>query len=419
MSQWYKRYCSYNGCSSDRSTDGGAISFFGFPKDTERCSKWITNSGREEFRFLTPHELSKKKICELHFTPSMFANKFKNSLKKHAFPINWKNSTPELIEIDDDDDEDDNLYDELNFEDDIEPVGLIVNGQEEVQELSDDDRQNEQNSGPNVIVNSVSANTEANETVDTDASKNTPRELELVNSSNVEPTEESQSASAVTSTSNITVEENSKTKTPTEKSSSKPNPSASEKTKFHNLPAQTTQSEFYYQQCPSLDETNHSYPEPPDGEMPLFVQQNSVISMAEEAANSVLSEPPTKKRKQDKEVDITAQMNDAMKYLKDITELLTTSEDEFELFGKSVALQLKKMSLCTALAVQAKIQQVLSQHRINDIKKKSAQDQEVCNVQTNGIEEDSNEEQEETNVQKRNSPELLLDCTSETSDVEN
>lgn len=190
-------------------------------------------------------------------------------------------------------------------------------------------------------------------------------------------------------------------------------------TKFHNLPAQTTQSEFYYQQCPSLDETNHSYPEPPDGEMPLFVQQNSVISMAEEAANSVSSEPPTKKRKQDKEVDITAQMNDAMKYLKDITELLTTSEDEFELFGKSVALQLKKMSLCTALAVQAKIQQVLSQHRINDIKKKSAQDQEVCNVQTNGIEEDSNEVQEETNVQKRKSPELLLDCTSETSDVEN
>lgn len=191
-------------------------------------------------------------------------------------------------------------------------------------------------------------------------------------------------------------------------------------TKFHNLPSQTTQGEFYYQQCPSVEETNHSYPEPPDVEMPLFLQQNSAVSMAEEAANnSVSSEPPAKKRKRDKEVDLSDQMKDAMKYLKDITELLTTSEDEFELFGKSVALQLKKMSLCTALTVQAKIQQTLSQHRINDIIKKSHQDQED-NVQVNGIEEDKSEgePEEEADLEKQNSPQLSLDCVSETSDSE-
>lgn len=91
--------------------------------------------------------------------------------------------------------------------------------------------------------------------------------------------------------------------------------------------------------------------------------------MAEEA-NSETSEPLPKRRKRDKDNDELADgMRDAMKHLCSITALLTKNDDEFELFGKSVALQLKKMSVCTALAVQAKIQQLLSQYRINEIQK--------------------------------------------------
>lgn len=64
-----------------------------------RCSKWISNCGREEFRYLTPRELSEKKVCEFHFDDGMFSNPMKVTLLKQAVPKAWK-STPELIEID-------------------------------------------------------------------------------------------------------------------------------------------------------------------------------------------------------------------------------------------------------------------------------------------------------------------------------
>uniref|UniRef100_A0A1B6MTU6 THAP-type domain-containing protein n=1 Tax=Graphocephala atropunctata TaxID=36148 RepID=A0A1B6MTU6_9HEMI len=100
-----RRHCSYKGCSTDRlTTRNGAISFFSFPiKDTERCSMWISKSGREEFRYLTPKELGEKKICELHFDHGMFSNDFKTNLTKRAFPLDWRLSSrsPELIQIED------------------------------------------------------------------------------------------------------------------------------------------------------------------------------------------------------------------------------------------------------------------------------------------------------------------------------
>lgn len=70
-----------------------------------RCSVWITNSGREEFRYLTPKELANKRICELHFEEFMFSNFFKTHLKKNAVPNQFDKVTPEMFQNNDDDDD--------------------------------------------------------------------------------------------------------------------------------------------------------------------------------------------------------------------------------------------------------------------------------------------------------------------------
>lgn len=72
-----------------------------------RCSVWITNSGREEFRYLTPKELANKRICELHFEEFMFSNFFKTHLKKNAVPNQFDKVTPEMFQNNDDDDSND------------------------------------------------------------------------------------------------------------------------------------------------------------------------------------------------------------------------------------------------------------------------------------------------------------------------
>uniref|UniRef100_A0A1B6HTM4 THAP-type domain-containing protein n=2 Tax=Homalodisca liturata TaxID=320908 RepID=A0A1B6HTM4_9HEMI len=390
-----RRYCSYKGCSSDRLlTKNGAISFFSFPiKDTERCSMWISKSGREEFRYLTPKELGEKKICELHFDHAMFSNDLKTNLTKRAFPLDWRVSSrsPELIQIDDDE----NSIECENFVLRESPVTTSTNGP---------------------ISNGVSENENNTNVVNTNGSI-----LNAVLSSGASP-KSVQSSKQITVATN-TVEGN-HGNTTLDKSTAIPASLTNKNTKFHNLPPQSAPpTDFYYQQCPSVEETNHSFPEPPDGELPLFVQQSSVVSLAEdpEPAHSEVSEPQPKRRRRDRgDDDLADQMRDAMKHLKNITSLLTSSEDEFELFGRSVALQLKKMSLCTALTVQAKIQHLLSQYRISDIKRE-AKDR-LRQATTN--EADSEENKCEDKVKggeehpEASSPQLSLTCASETSDNE-
>lgn len=72
-----------------------------------RCSIWITNSGREEFRYLTPKELANKRVCELHFEEFMFSNYFKTNLKKNAVPNQFDKVTPEMFQSNDADDSND------------------------------------------------------------------------------------------------------------------------------------------------------------------------------------------------------------------------------------------------------------------------------------------------------------------------
>lgn len=199
-------------------------------------------------------------------------------------------------------------------------------------------------------------------------------------------------------------------------------------TKFHNLPPQTMQNDFFFQACSeSAEETNNSMPEPLEGELPLFVQQDSIVSLADDQDNSDIFEPPTKRRKRDKDDEnLNDQIRGAVKDLKNVTSLLSNNDDEFDLFGKIVALQLKKMSLCTALEVQAKVQNLLSQHRISDIQKEHMKSKVVNKYVENCKEEGQNREiqnGENGNVEDCNeepetaaSPQLSLMCASEHSD---
>lgn len=153
------------------------------------------------------------------------------------------------------------------------------------------------------------------------------------------------------------------------------------------------------------------------------------MSLAEEPAPSEYSEPPPKRRKRDKD-DHREDSSETMRHLKNISDLLVKNEDEFEIFGKSVAVQLKKMSLCTALKLQAKIQSLLSQHRIDDIERKIKEKSESKGNDTqvqssadskedsNNEDESSNEESKKEDSQQPASPSLSLTCASEHSDAQ-
>ena len=57
-------------------------------------------------------------------------------------------------------------------------------------------------------------------------------------------------------------------------------------------------------------------------------------------------------------------MNSAIEKLRKISNDCKTQEDEFDFFGKSIAVQLKKMPLQRALICQQKLQQVMMYERL-------------------------------------------------------
>lgn len=135
-----------------------------------------------------------------------------------------------------------------------------------------------------------------------------------------------------------------------------------------------------------------------------------------------MSEPPPKRRKRDKD-DHREDSTETMRHLRNISDLLVKNNDEFEIFGRSVAVQLKKMSLRTALKLQAKIQSLLSLHRIEDIEREAKEKSELkgnqapCNSNATSKDE-TTEETKAENSERPDSPSLLLTCASEHSDNE-
>ncbi|XP_030764966.1 52 kDa repressor of the inhibitor of the protein kinase-like isoform X2 [Sitophilus oryzae] len=80
------RYCCVPGCLSNTETDMG-LSFFSFPLDPKRCSEWVKNCNRHDFRAKSPIDLHRGyRVCGKHFQPTMFAGMSQSRLKKFAVP---------------------------------------------------------------------------------------------------------------------------------------------------------------------------------------------------------------------------------------------------------------------------------------------------------------------------------------------
>ena len=70
-------YCAAIGCHNARRNC--KLSMFRFPKDEERCRKWVQNTRREEIRNLPTKKLYNFELCSNHFEDSQFVNKEKKS----------------------------------------------------------------------------------------------------------------------------------------------------------------------------------------------------------------------------------------------------------------------------------------------------------------------------------------------------
>lgn len=86
-------WCSVPGCKSN-SKEHTNLSFFRFPKDTERSKIWSTACGRKDLlQKDSTYCYINCKICGLHFENVMFLNFEKNRLKKYAVPTLFKDCT--------------------------------------------------------------------------------------------------------------------------------------------------------------------------------------------------------------------------------------------------------------------------------------------------------------------------------------
>ncbi|KAL0830033.1 hypothetical protein ABMA28_003491 [Loxostege sticticalis] len=59
----------------------------------ERCRIWLKQAGRKHLLDLPRHKLSRRYVCEKHFTPRDF-NKLRNRLRKNAIPTKNLNLPP-------------------------------------------------------------------------------------------------------------------------------------------------------------------------------------------------------------------------------------------------------------------------------------------------------------------------------------
>ncbi|GFN93904.1 52 kda repressor of the inhibitor of the protein kinase [Plakobranchus ocellatus] len=76
------QWCSAINCSNNR-VSRPDLSFFRFPKDEERCRKWVINCRRADLLNKSVQALFNGNVlCALHFEDSQFANSKKTQLKR-------------------------------------------------------------------------------------------------------------------------------------------------------------------------------------------------------------------------------------------------------------------------------------------------------------------------------------------------
>ena len=83
-------YCAVINCHNSRGNC--ALLIFRFPKDEERCKKWVQNLRREDVRHTPLNKLCHFQLCSNHFEDSQFMNK--NTKTK----LIW-NAVPTLFDV--------------------------------------------------------------------------------------------------------------------------------------------------------------------------------------------------------------------------------------------------------------------------------------------------------------------------------
>ena len=78
-------YCSAVSCHNSR--HNCKLSMFRFPKDENRCRKWVQNTRCDDIRHIPTQKLYSYELCSKHFEDSQFTNKEKkNRLIHNAIP---------------------------------------------------------------------------------------------------------------------------------------------------------------------------------------------------------------------------------------------------------------------------------------------------------------------------------------------
>lgn len=79
-------YCGAINCSNNKGANP-ELSFFYFPKDPERCKKWVINCRREDLlRKDIIYLHTNVRLCSNHFELTQFMNEKRNSLVWNAIP---------------------------------------------------------------------------------------------------------------------------------------------------------------------------------------------------------------------------------------------------------------------------------------------------------------------------------------------
>ncbi|TRY89223.1 hypothetical protein DNTS_025395 [Danionella cerebrum] len=85
-------FCAAFNCS--RNSSHSVLAFFRFPRDPERCMKWVENCSRSDLKDKTPAHLNKyHRLCARHFEPSLITktSPFRTVLKDTAIPTIFDN----------------------------------------------------------------------------------------------------------------------------------------------------------------------------------------------------------------------------------------------------------------------------------------------------------------------------------------
>ncbi|CAN8004954.1 unnamed protein product [Ixodes pacificus] len=88
------RCCAPTCANSSDNTDG--VCFFRFPKDEERCKKWVANCGRADLEGKPAEKLfSSYYLCSAHFRKGCFSSRYRNRLVWNAVPTVFKHTAKE------------------------------------------------------------------------------------------------------------------------------------------------------------------------------------------------------------------------------------------------------------------------------------------------------------------------------------